>query len=418
MYRLVIADDEKAIRETIASFIDWKSLDIDVVAVCKNGNEAYDAILDEYPDIVLTDIHMPGMSGLEMIQRLKEVGGEIEFIILSGYGEFEYAKKAMELGVDHYLLKPCNENEIIKVIEAAKETCRKRQHIQELSRQQYIARSDVFSSRVWTILENALSAGECDNPFASFSDFLEQHRENFSLFHYAAAEDSFPVLTAALVDTGREKFPDRALCCLRTQHILYLLCEASAKEMQHFQVSGSTAEEPFTTQGLGDMLTHILAQIKCHGQFSVLVHDVPLPLKGAPATPMAEKLIGTMKDSISGAASSNKIVDKTIQYMEEHLSDPDVSLKNIAETYLFMNVDYVSKQFVKYTGKRFSAYLNELKIERAKQLLTADPEIKISTVADAVGCANNPQYFNYIFKKQTGMTPSNYQQNCRNARNT
>lgn len=104
--------------------------------------------------------------------------------------------------------------------------------------------------------------------------------------------------------------------------------------------------------------------------------------------------------------------------MKKHLLVPDVSLKNIAETYLFMNVDYVSKQFIKYTGKRFSAYLNELKIERAKQLLTTDPEIKISAVVNAVGCANNPQYFNYINKKQMGITPSNYQQNCRTARNT
>ena len=106
MYRLVIADDEKTIRETIAHLIDWKSLDIEVVAVCKNGNEAYDAILDEYPDIVLTDIRMPGMSGLEMIRRLRDAGGAIECIILSGYGEFEYAKRAMELGVRYYLLKP------------------------------------------------------------------------------------------------------------------------------------------------------------------------------------------------------------------------------------------------------------------------------------------------------------------------
>ena len=88
---------------------------------------------------------------------------------------------------------------------------------------------------------------------------------------------------------------------------------------------------------------------------------------------------------------------------------PDISLKNIAETYLFMNADYVGRQFVKFTGKRFSTYLNELRTEKAKLLLAEHPEVKISVVAEAVGCANNPQYFNYIFKKQTGMTPSAYQ---------
>lgn len=412
MYRLIIADDEKAIRETIASFIDWKSLDINVVAVCKNGNEAYDAILDEYPDIVLTDIRMPGMSGLEMIQRLKEAGGNIEFIILSGYGEFEYAKKAMELGVDHYLLKPCNENEIIHVIEEAKKTCLKKQHFQELSIQQYTAKTDVFSSRIWTILESALYSEKDDAMFDSFADFLELHKETFLLCRYSESKKRHSDRITLLTETCREHIPDCAICFLQTQHGLYFLCGANVEELQPYLNQSDAPDNITTKSGLREMLTHILMQIQLHGQFSILVHDIPLPLKGATVSPIAEKMIGTMKDSVSGAASSNKVIDKTIQYMKEHLADQNVSLKNIAESYLFMNVDYVSKQFVKYTGKRFSAYLNELKIEKAKQLLSEDKDIKISAVAEAVGCANNPQYFNYIFKKETGITPSSYQQKC------
>ena len=203
MYRLVIADDEKAIRETIATFIDWESLDIEVVAVCKNGNEAYDAILDEYPDIVLTDIRMPGMSGLEMIQRLKNVGGNIEFIILSGYGEFEYAKKAMELGVDHYLLKPCNENEIIKVIEEAKRTCQKKRHFLDLSSQQYAAKTDMFSSRIWTIMEDALSTENLDASLSTFSEFLEMHQTDFFLCRYNIDKSKMSCVVNSLTNACR-----------------------------------------------------------------------------------------------------------------------------------------------------------------------------------------------------------------------
>ena len=105
MIRLLIADDEKIIRETICNIIDWKSLGIEVVAVCKNGLEAYDAILDEYPDIVLTDIRMPKLSGLELIQKITQNHDHIQFIILSGYEDFEYAREAMRYGIRHYLLK-------------------------------------------------------------------------------------------------------------------------------------------------------------------------------------------------------------------------------------------------------------------------------------------------------------------------
>lgn len=73
MLKLVIADDEKIIRETIRNFIDWQSIGIEVVGVCSNGVEAYETILDYYPDIVLTDIKMPGFSGLELVKRLKKL---------------------------------------------------------------------------------------------------------------------------------------------------------------------------------------------------------------------------------------------------------------------------------------------------------------------------------------------------------
>ena len=112
MLKMIIVDDEKIIRETIHSLIDWNSLGIDVAAVCKDGIEAFDCILDEYPDIVMTDIKMPGLSGLDLIEKVRAAQLNTEFIILSGYGEFEFARTAMRYGVKHYLLKPSNETEI------------------------------------------------------------------------------------------------------------------------------------------------------------------------------------------------------------------------------------------------------------------------------------------------------------------
>ena len=72
MLKLIIADDERVIRETISHLIDWNSIGIELIGLCKDGIEAYDMILDESPDIVLTDIRMPGLSGLELIQKISQ----------------------------------------------------------------------------------------------------------------------------------------------------------------------------------------------------------------------------------------------------------------------------------------------------------------------------------------------------------
>lgn len=116
MLKLLIVDDERIIRETMATIIDWNTLDIQLIGTAKDGIEAYNIILDEYPDIVLTDIKMPALSGIELIAKIHEINPQTQFIILSGYGEFEYAKKAMQYGVKHYLLKPCNEMQIVDSI--------------------------------------------------------------------------------------------------------------------------------------------------------------------------------------------------------------------------------------------------------------------------------------------------------------
>lgn len=117
MFKLLIIDDEEIICQTIANLIDWKSLGISLIGTCLDGVEAYHMILDESPDIVMTDIRMPGISGLELIERITATDLHTQFIILSGYGEFDYAKRAMKCGVKHYLLKPCDEQQIISCMQ-------------------------------------------------------------------------------------------------------------------------------------------------------------------------------------------------------------------------------------------------------------------------------------------------------------
>lgn len=99
---------------------------------------------------------------------------------------------------------------------------------------------------------------------------------------------------------------------------------------------------------------------------------------------------------------------KTLRYAREHMDDPGLSLKKISETYLYMNTDYVSREFYKETGEKFSAYLNRIRMERAKELLVlANEEDKIYRIAEQVGCSN-ARHFSHAFRKYTGISPSRY----------
>ena len=106
--------------------------------------------------------------------------------------------------------------------------------------------------------------------------------------------------------------------------------------------------------------------------------------------------------------SLSSMTQQIYTYVNEHLQDANLTLKQLAENYLFMNVDYVSKKFYKETGQKFSQYLTAARIKRAKQLMIQNPAEPVKNIAEQVGCGNNPQYFSQLFKKQTGMTPTDY----------
>ncbi len=116
MYKVLIADDERIIREGIAKIVNWKSLNLQLIDMASNGKEAYEKTQTNPPDIIITDIKMPGMNGLDLIEKINNENNKIKFIVLSGYGDFDFAKRAMKYGIKYYLLKPTSEDEIKKVL--------------------------------------------------------------------------------------------------------------------------------------------------------------------------------------------------------------------------------------------------------------------------------------------------------------
>lgn len=411
MLKMIIVDDEKVIRETICSIIDWEGLGIEVVGLCKSGLEGYDMLVDESPDIVLTDIKMPGMSGLEMIRRAAQFREQTEFVIMSGYGDYEFTHEAMRYGIQNYLLKPCSEQEIIEVIEQVKRRCYQRRARRDDRQQDFLMLKKLHESVMRNVL-NELLRGCTD-----FSA-LESEYERFLSFSTVSYElcvfTGVPQAQAAETANALRAYHDAAapgipLHCMAAGESMYAFFESYDYDYTqldaHLQkladgITGCAArrEPQADLKTLLTVLRALLdgdtgeAQLFSHGTF----------IKSAAAVQQQPK------DELERERPDG-FIDKITRYVNEHISDPDMTLKTISETFLYMNVDYVGKKFLKGTGRRFSAFLSEVRINKAKQLLESGELDSIGTVAEKVGCGNNPQYFSQLFKKHTGVTPTEYQ---------
>lgn len=127
MYKVVIIDDEPIIVEGLAKVIDWKKYNCVLAGTAEDGASGIQTIRKERPDMIITDISMPGMDGLTMIAALKSEFSDMEICILTGFRDFDYAQKAITLGVTRYLLKPSKFGQIEEALETMTHNLKKKE---------------------------------------------------------------------------------------------------------------------------------------------------------------------------------------------------------------------------------------------------------------------------------------------------
>ncbi len=168
MLKLLIADDEHRVCQLIEKIIPWEEYDVKLTGVAYNGIDAFELIKELQPDIVITDIRMPGYDGISLIEKTRKLDSDISFIIVSGYRDFEYAQKALKFGAEDYLLKPISGDELKRIVQ--KVIGKK---LKNAEKEDYESRLKFELSRNRETLRRALAKEFLDRDFnLGMNDFL------------------------------------------------------------------------------------------------------------------------------------------------------------------------------------------------------------------------------------------------------
>lgn len=408
--KVFLVDDEIVIREGIRESFPWEETPYTLVGEAPDGEMALPMIRDTNPDIVITDIRMPFMDGIEFSRILREQMPWIGIIILSGYDEFEYARQCIALGVKEYLLKPIYSEELRQVLDkvsAQIELERKeREHAESLrSRMNTDGRflkekliGSLFSDEAMEAdAKNALSqlrAMGCSviAPCYAVVDAAFEPLESGQ-----AAAEALAYSSGGIVHTSGSRTGTRLLVLgdtpADTEERAYAFSSSLVRELEHIGCSGIKV-------GIGDIVED---PGEIYNSFKTARHIRHLLADRTEENPL---ILGVREMGESaGNNRSSSVINEAKVYMAQHFGDPNLMLQDVAKAVNMSNSRF-STVFAQQSGQTFTEYLIYLRINKAKEMLRTT-DLKGSVIAHETGY-NDAHYFSYIFKKNVGITPSEY----------
>ncbi len=176
MLKVVIADDEERICRLICAIIDWQAAGFEIVGKASNGLEAIDMVKTLKPDLLITDIRMPGCDGLQLIETVKTAHPQLEIIVISGYAHFSFAQTALRFGVGDYLLKPINKAELLQTVTKIHEKITARTQMDQEHHQLILRDQQAKATRRENLCQRLCQ----DNAFSCTWEILQtEYDENF-----------------------------------------------------------------------------------------------------------------------------------------------------------------------------------------------------------------------------------------------
>ena len=531
--RVLIVDDEIKICQLINHLVDWNAMGMEVVDIVNDGKAAYESICKNRPDIVITDIRIPNYDGLELIELCKEKFPSVFFIIISGYSEFDFAKRAIKFGVEDYLLKPIKKKELENALKKVKEKHESSLHneqeknqlrfladtakdkikqnflnriisyskekdseadfqleLDEINRlyqchfrpglftvvcfQLFVKKEadikesiEFLSSKMQKMIQDTLS-GACHELIAAFygssvicllncdDEQLIYVKKQFGKIKLNILSELFSN-TVLITGIGKTYGDINGIVSSykeAEQALLHRFSDAkqSVFEYAEIQISGKKVSDFIDMKTRNDLIAaqermdvntilsyvHSLKeQLADYQSDSKLIYDCCLELietfqYGSKNYDVyfqkfdldeSKRKIGSLltydelfkyleSDIISkyqNFANQKKVAEKKpIRIAKQYINDnynQNLTLENVSD-HIGFNPTYFSVFFKKETGKNFLEYLTELRIKNAKLYLIST-DMDIADIAEEVGY-NDLKYFSKLFKKLTGINPSEY----------
>lgn len=522
-YRILLVDDEEKIRESVRMKIDWAGQGFSLVGAAGDGVEALELARRLRPDVVLTDVKMPRMDGLELCRRLKPLLPGAKLVLISASDEFEYARQAIRMDVFDYILKPIDALELIGVLGRLRERLdRERQEGRDirLARRRYEESLPVLRERFYTrLLDGLIPPGQAGEEAARYGIELAPGWWTAALVRVDARgerwdESRLPSVqsffqrsfalegcalrtapyrgTAALLVRMRDEGQIgplmeelKRLCALAASQLgtaLFvgvgrpcaapeLLCESMKGAVAAADCRVLAAAERVLC--IGDLeagesaclvleepeLRALSAAVKLGSREQVAqlirrqvdrMREVRLSLTQgqlfflelltaltrlarAGETDLEEifgaEFTGTVSiaefDSLDEVEvwleqralrlwdrlnrqrsdSAWKTVERAKSFIAQHYADKELSVETLC-AHLHLSPAYFSTLFKRETGKSFTAYVTDLRMEQAARMLQ-DTDEKTYLIAERIGYAD-PNYFSYVFKRYFGISPSKF----------
>ena len=414
--KVFLADDEIVVREGIRESFPWDETPYTLVGEAPDGEMALPIIRDTNPDIVITDIRMPFMDGLELCRILRVQMPWIGIIVLSGYDEFEYARQCIQLGVREYLLKPINSDNLKEVLDkVSAQIIAERKTLEHAANLRARMESDdkFLKEKLIGLLFNDEST---EDDAGNVLKQLSSMGCNIEAPFYSVIDAAF-----SPVRTGQEAAFDLA------SNGGGIVFATASRTGTRLLVLGNTVEEAEErAYAFASSLVRELERLECT-EIRVGIGDiVDSPekiLNSFKAARHIRHLIVERKDEnaiilgvremgeVDEGKKESSVISDAKLYMLENFSNPSLMLQDVAREVNMSNSRF-STVFSQQSGQTFTEYLIHIRLNKAKELLRTT-DIKNTQIASEVGY-NDSHYFSYIFKKNIGITPTEYRTQYQN----
>ena len=358
MISILIVDDEKLIRETMVNYIKWPMLGIDAVYEAADGRYALNLVSEYHPDIIVADIKMPHMNGIELAQIVREQFPDIRFVFLSGHSDKEYLKKAIHLHVDEYIEKPLNLEEISM-------------HLQKLAAD-CLSQKGLDNQNLYFYRGNTAS-GQLNQEIFTLSNSTLQQMEK-------ALKSSDP--HTALLEIKK-------------------LCKSIRK------CEGTPPEYVRNVYFQFALQVQSAAELHCAHDTLTESSRFANETASAPCLEYLEKELLRIVDLLFAESSSRDLdpVKLVNAYVEKNFADSTLTIEQIAQ-HLHFNTSYLCTVYKKRTNHTINRFLTTVRIEAACKYLK-NSDMKLYEIGSHVGYPNG-KYFTKIFINEIGLSPKEY----------